>query len=209
MKDTHLCRQPTTGTASLRTPTISADGWKPSLSEVVQPYLDGFTASHLWPVAISTLRGHQMMSRATSESSSPFSLENYKPGYLMSLTRSSPGQIFLAFCSPRLRKMLLNHLYDSEPSAPLPTRSQLRKRLETVRRDGFAFSTILFAGEHAYAIPVFVDDKFHSALSLRYVASAYSADAILDATLDPLQTLSNNISAALEASPAEANLPSS
>lgn len=177
------------------------DDWETWVTSVVAPRLNAFTKEHLWTVALSTLHGVQMMTRLTTDAMSPFSLDHYRSGYLMSLTRSSPGLVWLAFCEESLRLVLLKHIHSHEAVGDEPlSKEQLEYQLNQVRAQGYAFAPVHFSGEHAYAIPVFVKGQLHSALSIRYITKAKRPENILEETLLPLQAVASDLAQAIEQS---------
>lgn len=170
------------------------EDWEAWVSQAASPRILAFTKAHLWPLVVSTLYGVHMIVRASSDHASPFALQRYRRGFLITLTGASAGRVFLAYCTPAVRAALCDLLRDQE----LPRTSQrflanIEEEAAQIRALGYATSPLVFQGEAAIATPIFDGEKVVGALSLRYIASAKRASDMAASFLCAMQDITEAI----------------
>ena len=177
------------------------------VNDTALPLMQAFTQEHLWPVVLATPHGFQMILRATTDGSSPFALGRYRRGFLMSLTGSSTGLVYLSYCDDDVRDALIDYLMQISAEARQPSRESILDNISRIKDQGFARAPIQFQGESAIAIPFFFEGAFQGALALRYIARARRFEEMIDEKLEPLGDLSKEIEKAVDAAALSAGEP--
>jgi IclR family mhp operon transcriptional activator len=117
-----------------------------------------------------------MLVRETTDHTSPLAIERYAPGYRMPLLASASGLAFLAFCADAPREALLELLARSprDEDAPARDRATLARRLEEVRKQGYAVHhrPRRVSARTSIAVPILADDRVLALLVVRYARSA-------------------------------------
>lgn len=169
-------------------------------STIVMPILQATTDRIKWPVGVSTLAGTNLIVRASTDRTSPFALRRYSLGHRVTLFNTASGRVFLAFCPPDVRDMLiaLRKREGAETKHAELAGADLPRTLERVRRAGHAVSAYAVEGERAIAVPVFVKGTLFATLSLRYMQSVLSPDDARAAYLPILQAVSEELRVALD-----------
>jgi IclR family mhp operon transcriptional activator len=192
--------------ANLFAPTVLTTGLASNYrledwaSSIVMPILQAATDRVKWPVGLSTLVGTSLVVRASTDRTSPFALRRYSLGHRVTLFNTAAGRVFLAFCPPDVRDMLvmLRKREGAEAKHAELAGADLSRTLERVRRAGHAVSAYAVEGERAIAVPVFVNGALFATLSLRYMQALLSADDARADYLPLLQAVSEELRGALE-----------
>lgn len=154
------------------------------VTQIARPHLFDLGRAVVWPVAIATISGTTMLVRQTTDHTSPLAIERYAAGYRLPILASASGLAYLAFCELHIRETLLELLARSDrpEDAPARDRSALERKLEEVKRAGFAVyhRTRRISDRTSLAVPVLVEPRHVLALLvLRYARSAIPlADAL-------------------------------
>lgn len=192
--------------ANVFTPTVLTTGLASNYrreewaSAVAMPILQATTDRIKWPVGVSTLVGTNLVVRASTDRTSPFALRRYALGHRVTLFNTAAGRVFLAFCPPDIRDMLivLRKREGIEAKHADLAGVDLSPTLERVRRAGHAVSAYAVEGERAIAVPVFVHGALFATLSLRYMQSVLSPDDARAEYLPLLHAVSEELRSALE-----------
>lgn len=169
-------------------------------SAVVMPILQKTTDRIKWPLGLSTLAGTSLVVRASTDRTSPLALRRYSLGHRVTLFNTAAGRVFLAFCPPDVRDMLiaLRKREGVEAKHAELAGADLPRTLERVRRAGHAVSAYAVEGERAIAVPVFVEGALFATLSLRYMQSVLSPDDARAEYLPLLHRVCEDLQKALE-----------
>jgi len=77
------------------------------VTQAARPYINELGKDIVWPVAIASLSGTQMMVRETTDHRSPLAVERYSAGFRVPILLASSGRVYLAFCPPAQRDSIL------------------------------------------------------------------------------------------------------
>jgi IclR family mhp operon transcriptional activator len=175
-----------------------AEDWESWVGEIATPLIEQFTAQHIWPLVVSTLHGTHMIVRASSDRNSPLALHRYRRGFLITLTGTSAGRVFLAYCEPGIRRALIDMLQtDAHSAHSWRFLANLEDEVRLIREQGFATSPLVFQGEAAIAAPILADGGAVGAVSLRYIAAAKKSQDMATQFLPELQRIAAQIGEAM------------
>jgi IclR family transcriptional regulator, mhp operon transcriptional activator len=149
------------------------DAW---VTQIARPCIDDLGNDVLWPVAIASLSGTQMLVRETTDHRSPLAVERISPGMRLPLLSTAVGRAHLAFCPALQRESLLEILRrstnDSDKLAH--NRPELDKILEDTRARGYssAVHPRRVSDEITMAVPVLLEDTVLGAVVIRFAEKA-------------------------------------
>lgn len=152
------------------------------VAQVAAPLLHELGRDILWPVALSTLSGASMMTRATTDHATPLAMERYSAGWRAPLTTTAVGRTYLAHCPSLLRESLIDSL-------PQGGRDEFRRLLTEVKSRGYATSshTKRSTSETSLAVPLQADDRSLAVLSVRFLTSAAPLPSAIERFLPKLR----------------------
>jgi IclR family mhp operon transcriptional activator len=177
-----------------------SEDWESWVSAIAIPLIDAFTARNIWPLVVSTLHGLNMVVRASSDRGSPLALQHYRRGFLLTLTGTSAGRVYLAYSPPSLRHALVELLGDEQlPALSRRFLANLESEVAQILEQRYATSPLIFQGEAAIAIPILVNESVIGALSLRYIASSKRAADMAQSYLQELYDIADAIGAHIAA----------
>lgn len=193
--------------------------------------LDRLGEAVRWPVKLLTPSGHEMLTRATTDFSTPFTDGKYPTGLRMAMPWSAAGRAYLAFCAEGDRRMLLTMATQGEashgvrrgPYATTAIRSEgfaivdtsranahsdlppdLEEDLIRVRRDGYALVHTQGAVFFTLATPILIGDQPLGAIAVHVFRSVMTPSDAIAALLGPLQQASVDIAERFAQTPAPA-----
>src|SRR5690606_24110140 len=76
------------------------------VTQIARPCIEELCKDIVWPVAIASLSGTEMVVREATDHSSPLAVERYTAGTKVPLLSSAPGRVYLAFCPQSQRESL-------------------------------------------------------------------------------------------------------
>ena len=160
-----------------------------------------------WPVKLLTPSGRDMLTRATTDFSSPFTDGKYPTGLRVAMPWSAAGRAYLAFCTDDDRQMLLKMAKKGEPKVARPgpyARTAIRAEgfavvdtsranahndlppgleadLIRIRRDGYALVHTHGAVFYTLATPILAAEGPMGAIAVHVFRSVIApSDAIAD-----------------------------
>lgn len=148
---------------------------EPWVAGIAQRSIDELGRSILWPLALATPYGTDMILRATTDHSSPLARERMSPGFRVPLLGSAAGRVFLAFCPDAERDTLLDLLARSnKQEAAQSHRAELLKVLTDIKACGYATAarTRRLEDEVSIAVPVRIHDRPAAVLGMRFLSSS-------------------------------------
>ena len=149
------------------------DAW---VTQIARPCIDDLGKEVLWPVAVASLSGTQMLVRETTDHRSPFAVERISAGTCLPLLVTAVGRVHLAFCPPQQRESLLEILRRSpnEVDKLAQNRAEVDKILEETRARGYASAvhSRRVSDEITIAVPVMLEDRVLAALVIRFAEKA-------------------------------------
>ena len=175
-----------------------------------------------WPVKLLTLRGHEMVTRVTTDFSSHFTDGKYPTGLRIALLWSAAGRVFLAFCDEATRGALIDAasgeaagvenleatidrsqanfqtdgyavVNTSRPRRHAGVPEELTDSLCQIRRDGYAIVHTTGAIFYTLAVPVLAEDRVVGAISLHVFRSVTRPAKAIATFLSPLREAAANI----------------
>ena len=149
------------------------DAW---VTQVARPCIDDLGKEVLWPVAVVSLSGTQMLVRETTDHRSPLAIERLSAGVRLPLLVTAVGRAHLAYCPAAQRESLLEILRRSNAEADklAHNRPELDKILEDTRARGFASAIHprRVSDEVTMAVPVLLDDRVLASVVVRFAETA-------------------------------------
>jgi IclR family mhp operon transcriptional activator len=155
-----------------------ADGFDDEawVTQIARPCLDELGREVLWPVAVCSLSGTQMLVRETTDHRSPLAVERISAGMRLPLLTTAVGRAQLAYCPSVERESLLEILRRStaEVDKLAHNRPELDKILEETRARGYASAVHprRVSDEITMAVPVLIEDRVLAAVVIRFAEKA-------------------------------------
>jgi len=145
-----------------------------AFEEAAKPIIHALAEKVLWPVTLTTPRGQDLVSRVTTDLSSPFAEVRNSPGLTVNLLRSAAGFAYLANCDAKTRTLLLRD-YKATTTLTAAECDKLMKLFESnaakIRKEGVAYFRGLQRSA-AISVPIIVSGEVKACLSMRFYASA-------------------------------------
>jgi IclR family mhp operon transcriptional activator len=149
------------------------------LVAIARPHIVRLTSRLLWPVAVTTRVGQEMVVRDSTHSLTSMTFNNYHCGYTLPIMGSAAGRAYLAFAPEEERRMMLASLrgtrqYETDDMAHMIASGSL---LETIRSNGYATKlrneyTETPGKTSSLAAPVFENGVLVGVLIMSYFTSA-------------------------------------
>jgi IclR family transcriptional regulator, mhp operon transcriptional activator len=171
------------------------------VGHIARPLLQALAAEIVWPLAVATPVGTHMMIRETTDRQSPLALEQYGPGYRVSMLGSAPGRVYLAHTAPQQRDALLELMSRSTLAEDRLARNRLEvdRLLAETRTQGFgvAHRTRRLSDETSLAVPVRSKERILATLTVRFAATAVPLRTAVEQYLPKMRELARRIEAQL------------
>lgn len=149
------------------------DAW---VTQIARPCIDELGNEVLWPIALTSLSGTQMLVRETTDHRSPLAVERISAGMRLPLLVTAAGRVHLAFCPAQQRESILEILKRStcESDKLAHNRAELDKILEDARARGYASAVHprRISDEITMAVPVMVDERVLATVVIRFAEKA-------------------------------------
>jgi IclR family transcriptional regulator, mhp operon transcriptional activator len=149
------------------------DAW---VTQIARPCIDELGNEVLWPIALTSLSGTQMLVRETTDHRSPLAVERISAGMRLPLLSTAAGRVHLAFCPSQQRESILEILRRStaEVDKLAHNRTELDKILEDARTRGYASAVHprRISDEITMAVPVLLDERVLAAVVIRFAEKA-------------------------------------
>jgi IclR family mhp operon transcriptional activator len=167
------------------------------VTQVARPYLNDLGKDVVWPIAIASLSGTQMMVRETTDHCSPLAVERLSAGFRVPLLSTSSGRAYLAFCPSNQRDTILEILARSnkETDKLARNRTDLLKLLAEVRAQGYATAVRArrVSDELSMAVPILIEDRVLAAVAIRFSGTAVPLKTALERFLPKLRDTAQKI----------------
>jgi IclR family transcriptional regulator, mhp operon transcriptional activator len=149
-----------------------------------------------WPVSLMRFHFPDMIVEDSTDRSSGFAVEFFERGTLLPVLTTASGRVYLAYCSPRVRETILEHLWPQRPEethaawADMPA---LERDLASIRERGYAkaIRPLRLTEQGSIAIPVMVDGEPIGALAVRFALTAVSFEDARRRLLPALQEIAH------------------
>jgi IclR family mhp operon transcriptional activator len=149
------------------------DAW---VTQIARPCLDELGQEVLWPVAVVSVSGTQMLVRETTDHRSPLAVERISAGMRLPILTTAAGRAYLAFCPAQERESLLEILRRSTHDADklVHNRAELDKILDDTRARGYssAVHPRRVSDEITMAVPVLLEDRVLATVVIRFAEKA-------------------------------------
>lgn len=169
------------------------------LVDAAIPHMSRFTADHGWPLYLATLSYGAISIRHSTAPESPMSFEGAGLNLRRPVLTSALGRAWLAFCPEEERRTILRDigLHDGGGLTPRQE-TALRQALETIRRDGYAFTRPARPARlHGIAVAIREasrgGERVIGSLSMRFPSSAMTEEEVGTRFGRPLQLLARMI----------------
>ena len=153
----------------------------------------------VWPLALATPFGAEMLVRVTTDQQSPVALTRYHAGFRTPMLLTTTGLLVLAFSPQTIRDQVIDVIAARGDLAPyFPTRTALSATLKKIRADGFAISDTRYA-EGNLGVPLIWGERVMGGLVVRYIKSVMTRAKVLGDLLPRLQALAAETVTAFDA----------
>ncbi len=153
------------------------------ISQAARPFLRGLCQKIFMPVGLTTPVGTDMVIQISMDHEAPLALVRLPEGTSFPVTYGPTGHVFLAHCSPELRRQIiaLSIVYPSQASLRLPPGEvPTDTYLDGVRRKKFAIG--LGVGpdivEGLIAVPIFFKGAYAASLHVRFMKKVLSPEVV-------------------------------
>lgn len=160
------------------------------IPKVARPIMVELCKTILWPLALGTIHGQQMLVRDTTDEISPFAIRRHRGGFQIPLLSTASGAAYLAFCEPDTRNELIEFAMaeDKDALSRGGTNIDLYKRsLDTVREDGYSCMRVVEANHNALAFPVLVNGEVFATVSARFYTTAMTLQQAAERYADDMR----------------------
>lgn len=128
---------------------------KNRLADVAAPLVIAATKKNKWPMAVAVIDGTEVRANVCTMPYSPYSMRPTCFGQRYDLLTSALGTAYLAFCSAKERRILLDLLRERRPASEMPDASALRSLVRSVRARGYGMRVGTRSSESsAIAVPI-------------------------------------------------------
>jgi IclR family mhp operon transcriptional activator len=157
-----------------------------------RPLLVALGQKTLWPVALCTRVGSQMMVRDSTHAESPLTFERYYPGYTLPILECASGKAYLAFVNQAEREAVIDALtnYQGVDSVSLQL-ARSGRLFDDVRKQGYAFHgrqkhNATPGKTSGIAVPVMIDGRAVGALALIYFTTSMGVEEVVQRFLQDM-----------------------
>ena len=145
------------------------------ITKISRPIIIALCNKILWPIAVGTVSGANILIRDTTDDLSPYALNRLRGGFHISLINTASGMVYLAFCNEEKSSELLNYALKRCPdgfSSLGTNEAHFMESLSDIKRKGFACFPTKGQNHGVLAFPIIVDDNIFATLSMRFMLSA-------------------------------------
>ena len=152
----------------------------------------------IWPVCLFTSEAATMVIRRTTHELSTMSIDYGMSGRRMPITETAAGRVYLAFCPPDERRLILSMpaAYTGSPGAI--DRELLEARLLKARERGFDTRVGgVVARTSSLSVPVTVNDRVLCCMSMIFITAGLSIEDAIEQLEVPLKEAASRIADAV------------
>ncbi|MES2537985.1 MAG: helix-turn-helix domain-containing protein [Pseudomonadota bacterium] len=165
---------------------------------LAHPHLLALTEEALWPAAITTRVGTQMMIRDSTHFHTSLTFNNYYPGHTQPILECSSGHAYLAHAADDERSTLLKGLRTLETSSETLSMFESGKLVRRIREAGFATMernryTANPGKTSSISAPIFDNGRVLGTITLIFFASAMPMKEAMDRYADIVKTAAARI----------------
>ena len=152
-----------------------------------------------WPVKFLTLSGCDLVNRVTTDYESPFTEYKYAAGWRVSLMWTAAGRVYLSFCDPATRQILVDRVKDyAAPSSNgraerTMSKDALSKMTQRIQRTGYEIRSLAAMASYSIAVPVLVGERVIGALSVMMFRATVSQQEAVEKVLPLMNVTAKTI----------------
>ncbi len=182
-----------------------SDGYKQEwwVEKIAKPIVDALGRETRWPVKLLTPADHQMLTRVTTDFSSPFTDGKYPSGFRVSIPGSAAGRAYLAFCDAEARTAVTDRIISEgmkQETKPFP--ANFESILNQVKTNGYSLVDQKPTSFYSLAVPVFGAESVLGSLVIFFFRAAISEDDAVTLFYPMLKQAAAQIGAAFRDAPA-------
>jgi IclR family mhp operon transcriptional activator len=156
-----------------------SDGYQQEwwIEKIAKPVVDALGREIRWPVKLLTPDDHQMLTRVTTDFSSPFTDGKYPSGFRVSIPWSAAGRAYLAFCDADARAVLMDRIKSAAvegEAKPFP--ANFESILKQVKINGYSLVDQKPTSFYSLSVPVLDGDFALGSLVAFFFRSAVVHD---------------------------------
>jgi IclR family transcriptional regulator, mhp operon transcriptional activator len=168
--------------------------------EVAKPLIESFGKENVWPVALATPNGSDMVVRVATDHDTSLAIDRFMIGFTTPILYAPSGFCYLAYCDDKEREAILNYARQNGPSALARRNSErLAFMLNQVRTKGYCNIRFPEYREGGVAVPLHASGKIVGSIVMRYIKSTLNASQIQDIYAPAMAKLSLDIAIAYDA----------
>jgi IclR family mhp operon transcriptional activator len=168
--------------------------------QAATPILSAFTAKHGWAVTLATRDHDAMRVRYSTNSESPFSVDEDWTNRRAPILASAVGRAYLAFCPSEERATIAALLRASRRVADRPAREAdfVTRVVQEVRRKGYALTAPTHGSRTTgFAVPVMQGKNVIATITMPFFSAITTERDVADRYLELLRTAAESIAAAV------------
>ena len=171
------------------------------ISKISRPIISSLCNKILWPIAIGTISGANILIRDTTDDLSPYALNRLRGGFHISLINTASGMVYLSFCEDEKSSELISYSLKRDPEAFNKSRTNVtlfRKSLSEIRKKGFACLPTVGQNHGVLAYPIIVKENIFATLSMRFLLSALNISQAIERYSQQIESASTEIGRSIE-----------
>ncbi len=169
------------------------------LTNVAIPIIQALSHEIMWPLAVATPRGGDMLVRLTTDRATPLALTKINPGSVTPMLMTTTGMLCLAFAPEEVRDHLIEAALEGRDIHQFfHNRAQFDQLIIDCRQTGYMLLNTRHA-EGCVGVPIMRDGRPLGGLVMRYIKSAMPQERVIEVFLPKLLAARDQIQADFEA----------
>lgn len=185
-----------------------ADGFTDEawVTQIATPLIEALYLDIVWPTAVATVAGTEMVVRYSTDLKSPLAMERSPVGFRVPILTTAVGLAYLAHCGEAERRTILDALGRvGPPDGPARNGAAVERLLAETRARGYGTR---FRGVNpqtsSIAVPVLRGGRAIASINITWIDSALTLDDVIDRYLPALRRTARAIEDRLAAMAATA-----
>jgi IclR family mhp operon transcriptional activator len=162
--------------------------------EIAKPLIEKVGTENMWPIALATPDGAEMVVRVTTDFSSALALERFPIRSRVSMLHAPAGLCYLAYCEEKTAHEIITMALGTDADR----RVNFEHMLSTIRAQGYCQVHFHQYPEDGVAVPLILRNGIAGAINMRYIPAAISDSKIKESYVPMLRQLAMDISTAYE-----------
>lgn len=149
----------------------------------------------IWPTSLATSEAATMVLRRTTHELSTMSIDYGMTGRRFPITETSAGRVYLAFCPPAERRLILSMPAAHTGSPTELDRTLLEERLLKIRERGFDTRVGGVVERTAsLSVPVMAGERVICCIAIIFIASSMPIERAIEQFEKPMKSMAERIS---------------